>query len=128
MGGEQRPETGWEVLCDQAVGLLHRTLEWDMPEPRWALIDTALAAAESAFAQPGRPQEFDRALAELELLAPSRVSTGLGDPPLVPSPPEVRERVNKLIDWLIRPDEAADRPAEGAVDSRRLRRTAVPEA
>jgi hypothetical protein len=86
-------------------GLLAAVPGWTLPEQRWAAITAALDALLTAL--PGDPAEADRLAGRLRLAAPKRIRTRLGSAPRVPAPPEVRERVNRLVLAL------ASRPADG---------------
>ncbi|ACU75426.1 hypothetical protein Caci_6580 [Catenulispora acidiphila DSM 44928] len=126
MSGKPRNYQG--IVYAEAHALLRRTLEWEFPERRWNRVDDALAGMESAL-DGGSLQTFEDTVATMELLAPPRVSTRLGDRPVVPAPARVRERVNKLIERLVRlVDDADADDAEDAADDTGLSQTADPEA
>jgi len=124
MSGKSKKHQG--IVYAEARALLRRTLKWEFPEGRWARIDDALARMESAL-DDGSLQTFEDTVATVELLAPARVSTELGDQPVVPAPAHVRERVNKLIEQLVRPADDADTDADPA-DGAELSQTTEPEA
>ena len=104
MSGARRPRTYQETVSEEASGLLRQVVGWEASEAYWARIDGAVTAMEAAIEESDPWTALDNAAAELELLGPPRVSTGLGDRPVIPAPPEVRERINKLITQLVRQD------------------------
>lgn len=119
MGGEQRSGARWEPVRTEAVGLLRQVVGqpgWETSAARWVRVDAAVAAMESAVTQPSGWTALEDASADLELFGPPRVSTRLGDRPVVPAPPAIRERINKLIHRLERA-AAGDGGGDGGADA-----------
>ncbi|TKK84235.1 hypothetical protein FDA94_30390 [Herbidospora galbida] len=92
-------------MHDDAVDLLRRSLKWSLPATGWAAVDAAvrtLAASDDVAAD----------LGYLELAGPARIVTRFGDPPEIPMPAELRDRVNELIHKLgaAEPEPADDAP------------------
>jgi hypothetical protein len=93
----------WQEASAEARGVLRVAIDWRLVASRWqqvqdivGVMDAALAAADAG--------SMWNAIAQLEQLGPLRVSTRLGDIPKEPAPEEVRERINELIDSLVRED------------------------
>ncbi|MFD1930312.1 MULTISPECIES: CATRA system-associated protein [Nonomuraea] len=78
------------------VTTLRAIARYRLSEARWARVDTALGAMEEAL-RAGDRERLARAVRELALIGPVRISTRYGDPPRVPAPEETRERLNRLI-------------------------------
>lgn len=93
-----------------ALDILGDVLVWRLAPSRWdqvlAVIGT-LAAAVSA----GDPAAFRQAGADLELLAPPRI-TRIGGTSKVPPPEDVRDRTNQLIHTLETGASKTGRPAD----------------
>ncbi len=113
-----------EDIFDDAAELLRRAIKWEVPATRWARIGDVVAAMESALAGADPWTRVSEQAAELALLGPYRVSTRLGDRPVVPAPPEIRERINKLISQLVR----EPRIGEAAGNTPRSVRPAEPDS
>ena len=84
-----------------ASAVLRAAVGWQLREPRWRQVRAAVDGIRAAFAAADVKSAW-QAIAQLEQLGPLRVATRLGDPPKQPAPEDVRERVNELIDELVR--------------------------
>jgi hypothetical protein len=73
-------------------------LEWRLHPSRWERIAPIVAALTEAL-EHGDREALVTATADLELAGPLRI-TRIGDDPLVPPPPPVRDRLNRLVHTL----------------------------
>ncbi|GAB1817738.1 CATRA system-associated protein [Herbidospora sp. RD11066] len=84
-----------DALHADLLELLEDVLAWQLSPARWdgvaALVDSISSAHER-----GDRDELAAAIAELDLLGPVRMHR-IGDAPVVPPPPKVREWVNRLV-------------------------------
>lgn len=101
----------WREASTEARVVLQTAIEWRLVPSRWQQLQDAVKGMEAAFAAANLESVWT-AIAQLEQLGPLRVSTRLGDTPKEPAPEDVRERINELIDTLVR----EDRPAPGDRD------------
>lgn len=95
--------TDWRDASAEACVLLRAAIEWRLAESRWQQVQNAVGGIEAALAATD-VESLWNAIAQLEQLGPLRVSTRLGDIPKEPGPEDVRERINELIDTLVRED------------------------
>lgn len=86
---------------------------WRFSAARWAAVARILADLEAAIADNER-QALESATAELELIAPVRIIM-IGEQSTTPPPPEVRDRLNRLVHALggTPPAKQEDRDDEG---------------
>jgi hypothetical protein len=96
----------WQEASVEARAVLLIVIEWQLVAPRWRLVQDTVGVLEAARAA-ADVEAMWNAIAQLEQLGPLRVSTRLGDKPKEPAPEEVRERINELIDSLVREDDPA---------------------
>lgn len=96
----------WQEASVEARAVLRTAIEWRLVESRWRQVQDALAAMAAAFAATDA-ESLWKAIAQLEQLGPLRVSARLGDTPREPAPENVRERINELIDAIVREDGQA---------------------
>ncbi|MEU7893115.1 CATRA system-associated protein [Nonomuraea sp. NPDC049152] len=89
------------------VTTLRAIAGYRLSEARWARVDRALTAMEEAL-QAGARDRVTRAVQDLALIGPVRISTRYGDPPRVPASEETRERLNRLIFTLSEEEPAED--------------------
>jgi hypothetical protein len=82
----------------EALEVLQDALEWQLHPSRWERIEPVVTALADALDR-GDRQAVVAATVELELAGPLRI-TRIGDDPLVPAPPPVRDRLNKLVHSL----------------------------
>jgi hypothetical protein len=101
----------WQRARQEAVAALQSVLRWNLRPARWAQVREVLAEMTAAVAAPGPAALWD-ATETLELYAPVRVETRLGDEPREPVPGSVRERVAELVDTL-QPHGAGGQGAAG---------------
>jgi hypothetical protein len=109
-GSSEVDDARLRAARNEALSLLRDALVWRLPESRWQMAHHAITGMEAALPA-GDPESLWKAVAELEQAGPLRVVTSLGDPPRVPAPAPVRERINELIDTLVRDD--SPEPGEG---------------
>jgi hypothetical protein len=89
----------WQRARQEAAAALRDVLCWNLRPARWAQVRDVLAEMPAAAAAPGPAALWD-ATETLELYAPVRVETRLGDEPREPVPVSVREKVAELVDSL----------------------------
>jgi len=70
-------------------------LEWRLTGERWLTIQQVVAAMAAAL-ETDDLDALKAATAELELVGPVRI-VRIGTPPVVPPPPQVRDRLNRLV-------------------------------
>ena len=92
------PDDEWQQVRREAVTMLLDVLDWNLQPRRWERVRRALAEMAAAAAEPG-PAALSDATATLELYAPVRVETRLGEP-YGPVPSVIREQVAELVDAL----------------------------
>lgn len=105
------PDDEWQRARSEAVSTLRDVLHWNLQPRRWERVRQVLAEMAAAAAEPG-PAALRDVTATLELYAPVRVDTRLGDEPYGPVPGTVRERVAELVDTL-QPESALDHGGSG---------------
>lgn len=91
----------WRKARGEALELLRAVLGWQLDKVHWQLADEAIDGIAAAMAA-ADPQSMLIGIVRLEQVEQRRVSTKLGDPPQVRPPEPVRERINELIDALVR--------------------------
>jgi hypothetical protein len=96
---------GWPEISEEARAVLQDATGWQLRAARWPEVGDTVGKMATAVAAADR-QSLAEAVEQLEEFGPLRVVTRLGDPPREPAPPEVRERINELIDALV-PDHAS---------------------
>ena len=79
----------------KALGAASDALEWRLTSERWEKIQPVLAAMAAAL-ETGDPDALKAATAGLELVGPVRI-VRIGASPVVPPPPQVRDRLNQLV-------------------------------
>jgi hypothetical protein len=79
----------------QALGAASDALGWRLTGERWETIQQVLAAMAVAL-ETDDLDALKAATAELELVGPVRI-VRIGAPPVVPPPPQVRDRLNRLV-------------------------------
>ena len=86
---------------------------WRFGTARWEAVARILADMEAAIAANER-QRLASAAAELELIAPLRIIM-IGEQPTTPPPPQVRDRLNRLVYALggTPPSKQEDREDQG---------------
>lgn len=109
-----RGASDWREASDEACAVLRAVVQFRLADAQWRKVGEAVAEVEAAFAAVDSKSLWN-AIAQLYWFGPQRVSTRLGDTPVEPVPEQVRERINELIDALVRqgrPDDA-DRGYDG---------------
>lgn len=108
MGTDRAPweDPDWPEALEEARAVLRAATEWQLREPRWRDVRDATNGVAAAVAAGDLPSLVE-AVGQLERFGPLRVATRLGDPPRKPAPPEVRERINELIDALVPDNDPA---------------------
>jgi hypothetical protein len=101
----------WQRARRDAVTMLRDVLGWNLPPARWERVRQVLAQLAAAAAEPG-PAVLREVTAALELYAPVRVGTRLGDEPYGPAPRGIREQVAELVETL-QPEGALDGGGSG---------------
>jgi hypothetical protein len=108
----------------EARDLLAHVTSWHMAPARWSRVETLLEAMAVALAHNDVPR-FGAATVDLAFAGPVRI-TRIGATPAEPSPPRVRERVNRLILALesagTRSGPVAGHPTPEERDGDRVRR------
>ncbi len=102
---------------EDALDVLRDALVWRLTDGRWRVVGQAVEVLASAL-DAGDTAAFRKAVYDLELAGPVRAAR-FEDPPTVPTPDPVRERVNELIHTLdgSRPvvgQDSDDEPADAA--------------
>lgn len=100
MGSPGRPPLGGDssetvVARAEALGAASDALEWRLTGKRWESVEQVLAAMAAALAT-NDLEALKAATAELEVAGPVRI-VRIGAPPVVPPPPQVRDRLNRLV-------------------------------
>lgn len=96
----------WQEASAEARAVLRIVIDWRLVASRWQQVQDACGVMEAALAA-ADVESMWNAIAQLEQLGPLRVQARLGDIPKEPAPEEVRERINELIDSLVREDDPA---------------------
>ena len=96
----------WSPARDEVTAVLRDVLGWTLTAASWNQVRGAIEEIRAALTGPS-PDELWRTAGELELYSPLRVLTRLGDPPALPVPGEIRERIVELIDALTLAEEPA---------------------
>jgi hypothetical protein len=115
MSSQEEPGPGWNSadtggVRTDALDVLSDALSWRLVGPRWAAIEQVLAAMDAALAA-GDVAALAAATTDLELAGPVRI-TRIGAVPVVPPPPAIRDRLNRLVHSL-GGVPAADQPDPG---------------
>jgi hypothetical protein len=82
----------------EAVVVISDALQWRLTAARWQAIEELLAAMDAALAADDL-EALAAAITDLELAGPVRI-TRIGAAPAVPAPPQVRDRLNRLVNSL----------------------------
>jgi hypothetical protein len=82
----------------EALDVVSDIDQWRLADARWQAIDQVLAAMAAAL-ETDDLEALAAATAELELAGPVRI-TRIGATPVVPPPPQVRDRLNLLVHAL----------------------------
>jgi hypothetical protein len=103
MDALDEPSPGWDSgdvfdVRAEALDVISDALQWQLAGPRWQAIEQVLAAMDAALAA-GDLTALTAATADLELAGPLRI-TRIGADPVVPPPPRVRDRLNRLLHSL----------------------------
>jgi CATRA-Associated Small Protein len=106
LDGTNWDATDWREASAEARALLRTAIEWRLEDSRWQQVQDAVEGMEASLAA-ADVESLWNAIAQVEQLGPLRVSTRLGDTPKEPAPEDVRERINELIDALVREDGPA---------------------
>jgi hypothetical protein len=99
-------DTEWSPARDESIAVLRDALDWTMSSASWDQVRGTVEEIAAAIAVTSANALW-RTTGSLELRGPVRVATRLGDPPLLPVPREIRERIVELIDTLTSAAEAA---------------------
>lgn len=105
-GGTRWDAVDWQEASVEARAVLRIVIQWRLVGSRWRQVHDAVGVMDAAVAA-ADVESLWNAIAQLERLGPLRVSTRLGDIPKEQVPEEVRERINELIDALVREDGPA---------------------
>jgi hypothetical protein len=103
MSSLEEPGLGWNsanvdgVRAD-ALDVISDALSWQLAATCWAAIERVLVTMDTALAA-GDVAALAAATADLELVGPVRI-TRIGAAPVVPPPPVVRDRLNRLVHSL----------------------------
>ncbi|WP_061293954.1 CATRA system-associated protein [Herbidospora cretacea] len=84
-----------DTIRADVLEILGDALGWELPAAHWDGV-ADLAGAMAAAYERGDAAAVDAAVEALDLLGPDRMHR-LGDVPVVPPPPKVREFVNHLV-------------------------------
>lgn len=106
-------DTGTDSARAEAVEVLQDAFAWRLTAQRWGRIEPILEALAAALAA-GDESALRAATVDLELAGPVRIGR-VGDVPLGPPTPPVRDRLNHLLDGLdgVGPDDGPSRrPAD----------------
>lgn len=87
------------------VELLGEVSGWKLTVGRWESIARVLVEMDEAL-RDGREEGAASTAERVRLMGPKRIRTKLGDTPTVAAPPEIRERLNRLVLVLGEPDRA----------------------
>jgi hypothetical protein len=79
----------------EALDLLKDALHWHLAEARWQAIEHVLITMDAALTVSDLAA-LAAATADLELAGPLRI-TRIGATPVVPPPPPIRDRLNRLV-------------------------------
>lgn len=82
----------------EALDVVSDARQWRLNETRWRSLEQILAAMDAALAA-GDTAALMTATANLELAGPVRL-TRIGATPVLPPPPAVRDRLNRLVHSL----------------------------
>lgn len=93
--GWNSPDAGTRT---EALDVISDALQWRLADARWAAIEEVLAAMDAALSA-NDTEALAAATADLELAGPVRI-TRIGAVPVVPPPPAIRDRLNRLVHSL----------------------------
>jgi hypothetical protein len=79
----------------EALDVISDALVWRLADARWSAIEETLAAMDAALAA-NDAKALAAATIDLELAGPVRI-TRIGAVPVVPPPPAIRDRLNRLV-------------------------------
>ena len=82
----------------EALDVVSDALQWQLADARWQAIEQMLAAMAAAL-EVDDLEALAAATADLELAGPLRI-TRIGATPIVPPPPPIRDRLNRLVHSL----------------------------
>jgi hypothetical protein len=79
----------------EALDVVQDVIQWRLAEARWSAIEQTLTAMDTA-CQMGDREGLEAATVHLELAGPLRI-VRIGATPILPPPPPIRDRLNRLV-------------------------------
>ena len=103
MNPPHQPSSEWNSddpadVRAEALDVVSDALQWQLADARWQTIEQTLDVMAAAI-EAGDAGALTAATADLELAGPLRI-TRIGAAPIVPPPPPVRDRLNRLVHAL----------------------------
>jgi hypothetical protein len=106
-----------EDLIADLVSVLHEVETWELPQARWEPVRALVEAVDDAL-RSGDLERVRAAVVDLALAGPVRI-TRIGEVPVAPVPPQLRERTNRLVHALQAIVPHSRRPGASAGEGQR---------